>query len=65
MADNPTTNAGQDILAALRARGIHVWLREDGTPAAGPRDLLDPGDLAVLNEHRDLVIAALHEEEAP
>jgi hypothetical protein len=51
--------AGLDILAALRARGITVRLDEDGRPHVGPRPLVGDADLALLQAHREEVVAAL------
>jgi hypothetical protein len=52
---------GRDIVAALAARGITVRLAEDGRPWAGPTELLDEADMALLAAHRDAVLAALRD----
>jgi DNA polymerase I-like protein with 3'-5' exonuclease and polymerase domains len=53
------TADGRDILAALACRGISVRLGNDGRPLAGPADLVDEADWALLAAHRDAVLAAL------
>jgi DNA polymerase I len=50
---------GRDILAVLADRGIAVRLAEDGRPWAGPAELIDEADQALLAAHRDAVLAAL------
>jgi hypothetical protein len=61
---NPAIRDGLQIIAAFRARGVHLSLRPDGTPVAGPRSRLEVGDLELLEEQRHLVIAALGWEAA-
>ncbi|TMC03154.1 MAG: hypothetical protein E6J41_28360 [Chloroflexi bacterium] len=51
--------AGRDVLAALARRGITVRLGEEGRLWAGPAELIDETDRALLTEHREDVVAAL------
>ena len=50
---------GEEILAALAARGIKVWLDRDGRPRAGPRERLGDADRELLVAHREAVLATL------
>jgi hypothetical protein len=59
--DDPVAD-GRDIVAALVDRGISVRLDDDGRPWAGPVDLIDDADRALLAAHRDAVLAALRAE---
>src|SRR5262245_60049175 len=53
---------GADILTELRDRGLNVRF-EDGRILASPSRLLDDCDRYLLTEYRELVVAALREEE--
>ena len=50
---------GRDIINELRDRGRYVRLAADGRLLVGPRALVDEADLAMLQTHRKLVLAAL------
>ncbi|HXM54687.1 MAG TPA: bifunctional 3'-5' exonuclease/DNA polymerase [Candidatus Dormibacteraeota bacterium] len=53
---------GRDILAALADRGISVRLGDGGRPWAGPTELIDDADRALLAVHRDAILTALRAE---
>jgi len=55
---------GRDIVAALADRGITVRLAEDGTIWAGPANLIDEADRALLAAHRGEVLADLRARDA-
>ena len=55
---------GRDIVAALGDRGITVRLAEDGTIWAGPANLIDEADRALLAAHRGEVLADLRARDA-
>jgi len=50
---------GQDILAALTARGVTVTLDAERRPRVRPRALVDEATMAILSAHREAVVAAL------